>query len=64
MADNEIRELANKVSRNVIMIIDALVQRGAFKGEEMSSIGQLRDGALHLVSLVEAADLEDEHDED
>jgi hypothetical protein len=63
MADNEIMPLANKVSRNTVAVIDALVGRGAFKGEELTTIGQLRDASLHLISLIEAAELEAE-DED
>jgi len=65
MADNEIMEISNKVARNTVAVIDALVTRGAFKGEELSTIGQLRDASLHLVSLIEAAEIEaDEEDDD
>jgi len=63
MADKEIMSLGNKVARNTVAVIDALVQRGAFKGEELSTIGQLRDGSLHLVSLIEAAELENDDEE-
>lgn len=37
-----------KVFRQTIMIIDALTQRGAFKGEELSTIGNLRDVCTQL----------------
>jgi len=46
-------ELANRVSRSTIAVIDTVVQRGGFKGEELSTIGQLRDQAMNVVQLVE-----------
>lgn len=64
MADNEIMEISNKVARNTVAVIDALVTRGAFKGEELSTIGQLRDASLHLVSLIEAAEIEADEEDD
>ncbi len=46
-------ELANRVSRSTIAVIDTVVQRGGFKGEELSTIGQLRDQAIQVISVVE-----------
>tara|TARA_E500000318_G_scaffold60543_2_gene56164 strand:- start:187 stop:390 length:204 start_codon:yes stop_codon:yes gene_type:complete len=46
-------ELGAKVSRSSIAIIDAISQRGAFKGEELSTVGQLRDQCVQLVQQVE-----------
>ena len=46
-------ELSNRVSRSTIAVIDTVVQRGGFKGEELSTIGQLRDQAMNVVQLVE-----------
>ena len=34
-----------------------MVQRGALKGEELTTIGQLRDACLRLVALAEAAEV-------
>lgn len=50
---NELVELANRVSRSTIAVVDAVTQRGGFKGEELSTIGQLRDQCIQVVSLVE-----------
>ena len=50
---DEIYELANRVSRSTVAVIDTVVQRGGFKGEELSTIGQLRDQAVQIVHLCE-----------
>jgi hypothetical protein len=34
-------------------VIDAVAQRGGFKGEELSTIGQLRDQCVQVIQLVE-----------
>jgi hypothetical protein len=47
-------DLSNRVSRSTIAVIDTLTQRGAFKGEELSTIGGLRDQAAQLIQLAEA----------
>jgi GAF domain-containing protein len=47
-------DLGNRVSRSIIAVIDILTQRGAFKGEELSTIGGLRDQAAQLIQLAEA----------
>ena len=49
----EIYGLSNQVGRSVIAVIDTMTQRGAFKGEELSTIGQLRDQCIRMVQLVE-----------
>ena len=49
----EIYDLANRVSRSTVAVIDTVVQRGGFKGEELSTIGQLRDQAVQIVQLCE-----------
>lgn len=46
-------ELSQRVSRSTIAVIDTIVQRGGFKGEELSTIGQLRDQSLQLVQIIE-----------
>ena len=51
--ENEFMDLASKVSRSSIAIIDAIVQRGAFKGEELSRVAGLRDQCVQLTQEVE-----------
>jgi hypothetical protein len=46
-------DLANRVSRSTVAVIYTVVQRGGFKGEELSTIGQLRDQAIESIQLVE-----------
>ena len=49
----ELKDLANKTSRSTIAVIDAMTQRGSFKGEELSTIGTLRDQCITMVQLCE-----------
>ena len=49
----ELQDLANKTSRSTIAVIDAMTQRGAFKGEELCTIGTLRDQCIQMVQLCE-----------
>ena len=60
----EIYDLANRVSRSTVAVIDTVVQRGGFKGEELSTIGQLRDQAVQIVQLCEQSQGELGVDED
>ncbi|MDA7701711.1 hypothetical protein N8864_04635 [Gammaproteobacteria bacterium] len=53
-AHSEIYDLSNKIARSTVAVIDALTQRGAFKGEELSTIGQLRDQSLQIIQLAES----------
>ena len=55
---NELATVAVQVGRNTVAVIDAMVTRGAIRGEEMTTIGQLRDACLKLVALSEAAEVE------
>lgn len=48
-----LNDLANRISRSTVAIIDTMVTRGAFKGEELTTIGQLRDQAVQAVALYE-----------
>ena len=50
---DELMKLANQVSRSTVAVVDAVTQRGGFKGEELSTIGQLRDQAVRVVALYE-----------
>jgi hypothetical protein len=45
--------LSNQVSRSTVAVIDAMSQRGAVKGEEMSTLGKLRDDAVQVIQVVE-----------
>lgn len=54
-----LRELANRTSRSMVAVIDAMTQRGAIKGEELSTIGGLRDQAIEIIQLAEQAEQEE-----
>lgn len=49
----QLQDLANKSSRSTIAVIDAMTQRGGFKGEELSTIGGLRDQCIQIVQICE-----------
>ena len=55
----ELQELVNKSSRSTIAVIDAMTQRGAFKGEELSTIGGLRDQCIQIIQICEQLQQED-----
>ena len=64
MSDQEqLNDLANRVSRSCVAVIDTIVQRGGFKGEELTTIGQLRDQAVQVINMVEAASGDGEEEE-
>lgn len=50
---DQLRDLSNKASRSTVAVIDAMTQRGAFKGEELSTIGQLRDQCIAIIQICE-----------
>ena len=50
---SQMYELGNRVSRSTVAVIDTVVQRGGFKGEELSTIGQLRDQAVQIIQICE-----------
>ena len=64
---DQLRDLANKASRSTVAVIDAMTQRGAFKGEELSTIGGLRDQCIAIIQICEQlsqdAAMEDDDDE-
>ena len=39
--------------RSTVAVIDTVVQRGGFKGEELTTIGQLRDQATQIIQMCE-----------
>lgn len=47
-------DLLNQIARSTIAVIDTMTQRGAFRGEELSTIGQLRDQCTQGVQVVES----------
>ncbi len=66
MSENveQLQELANRSSRSMVAVIDAVTQRGGFKGEELSTIGQLRDQSIQIISLVEQIQQEEAMEEE
>ena len=64
MNEAQFLELGAKVFRSSIAIIDAISQRGAFKGEALSTVGQLRDQCVQLVQQVEERQQEMDDEED
>lgn len=59
----EFYALTNKVVRSVVAVIDTIVQRGGFRGEELSTIGQLRDQCIQAVQMCESFDASREDSE-
>ena len=57
--NKQIVDIGNRISRSTIAVIDTIVQRGGFRGEELTTIGQLRDQCVQMVSLCEQAQLEE-----
>ena len=49
-----------RVARTTISVVDAMCQRGAVKGEELSAIGQLRDQCVQLSQLCDTFQRENE----
>ncbi len=60
----ELKDLSNKSARSTIAVIDAMTQRGAFKGEELSTIGTLRDQCIQVVSICEQLQQEEAMESD
>lgn len=52
--DEEFVGLINRVTRSTVAVIDTVSSRGGFRGEELSTIGQLRDQCISLIQQVEA----------
>ena len=62
----ELQDIANKASRSTVAVIDAMTQRGAFKDEELTTIGGLRDQCIQIIQICEQltqdAAMEDDED--
>ena len=61
MTDNltQLKDLSNKAARSTVAVIDAVTQRGGFKGEELTTIGGLRDQCVQIIQLSEQIQQED-----
>ena len=55
---DQIFDTANRASRSMVAVIDTMTQRGAFKGEELSTIGNLRDQCIQIIQMAEANEQE------
>lgn len=55
---DQIRDIAARVGRSTVAVIDTVVQRGGFRGEELTTIGQLRDQCVQMQALCEQAELD------
>lgn len=49
----QLNELANRIARSTVAVIDTITTRGGFKGEELMTIGTLREQAIQVISLVD-----------
>ena len=56
----QLREVSSKMARSTVAVIDAMTQRGAFKGEALSTIGGLRDQCIQVIQINENLDQEAE----
>lgn len=52
----QVKDLAQRVTRSTVAVVDTVTARGGFRGEELSTIGQLRDQCINLIQLLEQAD--------
>lgn len=56
---DQLRDISNKMARSTVAVVDAMTQRGAFKGEELSTIGGLRDQCIQVIQIVENLEQEE-----
>ena len=52
--DEEMTGLVNRVTRSTVAVIDTVCGRGGFRGEELATIGQLRDQCITLIQMLES----------
>ena len=52
--NTEMIDLVNRVARSTVAVVDTVSSRGGFRGEELSTIGQLRDQCVQIVAMCEA----------
>lgn len=58
--DNEVVELMSRVCRSTVAVVDTVTGRGGFRGEELSTIGQLRDQCIQVIQRLEDAQAAEE----
>lgn len=58
--DSEVVELVNRVCRSTVAVVDTVTGRGGFRGEELSTIGQLRDQCIQVIQRLEEAPVAEE----
>ena len=51
--NEEAMDLINRCTRSTIAVIDTVCGRGGFRGEELATIGQLRDQSVALIQMIE-----------
>lgn len=51
--NKQVVELTSRVTRSTVAVVDTITARGGFRGEELSTIGQLRDQCIQLTQLLE-----------
>ena len=56
---NKLKDLSNKAARSTVAVIDAVTQRGGFKGEELTTIGGLRDQCVQIIQVSEQIQQDD-----
>ena len=49
----QLNDLANRIARSTVAVIDTITTRGGVKGEELMTIGTLREQAIQVISLVD-----------
>lgn len=63
---DEMRQFSANVAsvcRSFVAVVDVVIQRGGFRGEEILAIGQLREQSNRLIEQAENMEFDDE-DED
>jgi hypothetical protein len=60
--NDQMIDLVNRVTRSTVAVVDTVAGRGGFRGEELSTIGQLRDQCINLIQQVESLQGETQSD--
>jgi hypothetical protein len=56
--NEELFDLVNRVTRSTVAVIDTVAGRGGFRGEELATIGQLRDQSIAVIQQLEQLESE------
>ena len=59
----DMQDLINRCTRSTVAVIDTVAGRGGFRGEELATIGQLRDQSIALIQMLESAQSDGETSE-